>query len=193
MSITGVDIPISLIRDDFAAGLWPDVSNKIYYSRAFITEKSIGGGKEIIPEVYTGSKEYQEVLFDDRYNVSVFFTADDARNNLKEKPETVISAIFSVNLDAIYPGVAWRQEENVHADVLQIFQVATTAYSIQSIDMIVGLNAYDPFFKENVKQYDTQPWHVFKLNLGIKYYYDCNDDAYNRGDDNTYPDPVIIN
>lgn len=191
MSITGVDIPISQLRDDFAE-LWPDVSDQIYYSRAFTNERIVDGDKQIIPEVFETTKEYKEVLFNDRWNVSVFFTVDSERNNLKDQPETVISAIFAVNLNAIYPGVNYRQEENVHADVMQIFEVSNTAYAIDSIDLTVGLNAYDPFYKENVKQYNMHPWHTFRFDFAMRYSYDCNDNAYNRGPANLYPDPVII-
>ncbi|MCH8067850.1 MAG: hypothetical protein IID16_01055 [Candidatus Marinimicrobia bacterium] len=190
--ITGVDIPISLIRDDFAAGLWTSVSNRIFYSRAFRNEKLIGEDIQVIPEVFTANKEYKEVLFDNKWNVSVFFDVSNERTNIREKPTTVISAIFAVNLNAIYPGVAYRQEENVHADVLQIFNATTSSYRITSIDIITGIDAYGDFFRDNVKGFNMQPWHTFRLDLGIQYFYDCNDTAFNRGAANDYPDPVIF-
>lgn len=190
--ITGVDIPISKIRDDLADGLWTDVGNKIYYSRVMRDERLIEGTFELIPEVWTSGTEHKEVLFDDTLNVLVFFDVDENRSNVRDKPQTTISAVFAVNLETIYPGTGRTSEENVHSDVLQIFDQSRSSYKINEIDIVSGINAYGDFFRGNIKGFNMHPFHTFRMDLGIEYEYGCNDSDFNRGADKPYPDPVII-
>lgn len=195
MSLTGIDIPISLIRDDFSYGLWTTVSNRIFYSRAFRNEKLINASNQLIPEVFTENNEYKEVLFDDKWNISVFFDVSESRSNQIDNPSALISAIFAVNLDEIYPGETFRQEENVHGDVIQLLENSRSSYRIidNEVNIVSGLNAYGDFFRDNVNQYNMQPWHTFRVDMTVEYVYACVDNEFTRGSANPYPDPVIIN
>ena len=192
--ITGVDIPISLIRDNLVQNLWSNVSNQIYYTRAFRNVIQIDGSERVIPEVFTENREYREVLFDNKWNVLVFFDVDNERSNILDKPETNLNIIFAVNLDAIHPGGDFRQEDNVQADVLQVLK-DTSNVSIDKTNATIksGIDAYEDFYRENIVGFNMQSFHTFKIALSVKYIYDCNDSQNNPVTSNPYPEPIIKN
>lgn len=194
MSVTGIDVPIALIRDELANVLWTDVSNRVFYAKCYRNEKVIQGSKQLIPEIYTEQKEYKEVLFDDRYNVSVFFDAREARTDIYEKPEGQISIIFAVNLEALYPGETYRTSENALADVVTAIRNARGAFSYSSLEATVGLNAYGDFYRDNVKKYDMHPYHTFRVDMDVSFDY-CGDDYIStqlREGGFVYPFPIIF-
>jgi len=68
-------------------------------------------GEDTIPEVYVGGNEYEEVLFNDKFNVTSFFLVDDnvTNNNGPGEEATYtqgISVIFQANLAALYPSMS---------------------------------------------------------------------------------------
>ncbi len=192
--ITGVDIPISLIRDNLVQNLWNNVSNQIYYTRSFRNVRQIDGSERVIPEVLDENRKYKEVLFDNKWNILVFFDVDNERSNILDKPETNLNIIFAVNLDAIHPGDDWRQEDNVHADVLQILRdTSNVSIDKTNANLKSGIDAYEDFYIENITAFNMQPFHTFKIELSIKYIYDCNDSQNNPVSSNPYPEPIIKN
>ena len=196
MNLTGVDVPIALIRDDLASYLWPDVSNKIFYAKAYRNEKFINGGNQLIPEVYTQDAEYCEVLYDDRYNVSVFFDAGDTRDNVYDQPQAEITIHFAVNLEAVHPGQTYRTEENAIRDVIEVLRNSRNAYSIDENEMSVdnGLIGYGDFFRDNVKGFNMHPCHVFSVSFNVNFTYDCGNPHISTigAQAFVYPFPIIL-
>jgi len=192
--ITGIDVPISLIRDNLVQNLWNDVSNQIYYALAYRNLIDIGGTLQLIPEVFTSAKDYREVLFDNKWSILVFFDVDPVRNNVIDRAETELRAIFAVNLDNIYPGSTYRKVENVHADVLQVIRdTSNVSIDKTSVNIVSGLDAYGDFYRENITSYNMQPFHTFSVNMTLKYVYDCNDSQNDPVTSNPYPEPIIKN
>lgn len=192
MGVSGVDIPIALIRDDLAANLWLTIPNRIFYANAYRNLSKTG---QVIPEIYTENGEYKEVLFSDKLNILVFFDANDERTNIIEKPSTVISIIFAVNLDVIYPGESFRQEENVHRDVIQVLNNSRSPYNITSINLFSGRTAYSEYFVDNVQKFNMQPWHAFKIDAEVDFNYDCDDEFIQtqlRIASFVYPFPIVF-
>lgn len=179
----GVDKPISLIRNDLANNLWTTLPKRILYSKCYRNEKNIRGAIQLIPEVYTEKREYREVLFDDNYDLLVFFDAGDERTNIKEDPSADISIYFAVNLESIYPDSAYREEEASHRDVMQVLENSRSSYGYENLSITSGLNAYGDFYRENVKKYNMQPWHTFRV--------DMEDVNYNYDNCNRYVAPVV--
>lgn len=194
MSITGIDVPISLIRDNLVQNLWNNVSNQIYYALAYRNLINIDGAAQLIPEVFTSAKDYREVLFDNKWSVLVFFDVDTVRNNVIDQPETELRIIFAVNLDNIYPGLTYRQVENVHADALQVIRdTSNVSIDKTSVNIVSGLDAYGDFYRENIIGYNMQPFHTFSVNMSLKYVYDCNDSQNGPVTPGVYPDPILKN
>jgi hypothetical protein len=192
MSLTGIDIPISLIRDNLVQNLWNDVSSQIYYALAYRNLIDIDGTLQLIPEVFTTVKDYREVLFDNKWNVLVFFDVDPVRNNVIDQAETELRVIFAVNLDNIYPGSTYRQVENVHADVLQVIRdTSNVSIDKPSVNIVSGLDAYGDFYTGNITAYNMQPFHTFSVNMTLKYVYDCNDSQNDPVTPGVYPDPIL--
>ena len=192
--ITGIDIPVSLIRDDLVQNLWNDVSTQIYYALAYRNLREIDGSNQLIPEILDENRKYKEVLFDNKWNVLVFFDVNPVRNNVIGQAETELRVIFAVNLDNIYPGSTYRQVENVHADVLQVIRdTSNVSINKTSVNIVSGLDAYGDFYRDNITAYNMQPFHTFSVNMTLKYVYDCNDSQNDPVTPGTYPDPILKN
>ena len=192
--MTGVDVPIALMRDDFAASLWTDVPKRIFYSKAYRNQRK----GNLIPEVFTGSdqnNEYEEVMFSDEWNVLVFFDAPGTRANVRDEAQITIEAYIAVNLRALYPDATWRAEEDAHRDVVKVLEQSRSAYPVKSIEVTAGLDAYGDFFTENVKGFNMQPYHVFRVDIESAFMYDCDDGFIStqlRVPGFVYPDPIIF-
>jgi len=136
-------------------------------------------GEDTIPEVYVGGNEYEEVLFNDKFNVTSFFLVDDnvTNNNGPGEEATYtqgISVIFQANLAALYPSITHRADAELHDDIFKAFNSFTT--DVQGVS--TGLdNVYsDVTVLENIEFTDMSDFHVVKFNVNIDYLYNCKFD-----------------
>jgi hypothetical protein len=125
-------------------------------------------GELVVPEVFTGGKEYKEINFDD---ASYLFFAESDRVDYKQGLNTAnVYAVFRLNLTKLKPAVAHRADEEVRIDVQQFAQKGHYAFELQSIETGVSaaFREYSGWVKD-VKYSDMHPWHVFRLNFLVKY------------------------
>jgi len=189
--MTGIDIPISNLRNAFASRLWGDVDKKIYYSRVF---RNLNTQKELIGEVFISDKEYKEVHFDDTYHVNCFFDVADEISNTETGLQTTreVGIVFAVRVDKIYPDLDYRAVEELYSDVLAVINDSEGRRVIPD-NIITGLNAYGDLSTANLKAYDMQPWHVFRVNTTMQVNYGCAI-TYTPSQINAfeYPFPIIF-
>lgn len=190
MNLTGVDVPISGLRSSFASMLWKDVSDKIYYSRVFRNPDKNGN---TIGEVFIGDKEYEEVHFDDRYNVNSFFDVDPEITDVNPILQTKrnVGIVFAVRVDKIYPDLTYRAVEELYRDVLLVIN-NTHSMEVITDTIVTGLDAYGDLYTGNLKAYDMHPWHVFRVNTEMIVQYDCGQVDNTTVNAFQYPFPIIL-
>lgn len=120
-----------------------------------------------VPEVFNGV-DYTEAHFD---TVSYsFFGQSDKVDYKAPLNSTSVYLVFKLDLKKIKPAVPHRADEEVRIDVQQFAAKGQYGFELQSIE--TGVNAafreYAGWVKD-VKYSDMHPWHVFRLNLLVKY------------------------
>lgn len=185
--MTGIDVPISIVREAFADNLWTDTTNKIFYS---LVDRNLDPDGNLIDEVFISEKDYKEVHFDDRRNVVCFFDASETLDNLDGNSIMTrdVGIIFAVNIPTVYPSLTYRAKEELYRDVREVI-LTTQALDVVVNDIVAGLNAYGDLSTEGLIAYNMQPWHTFRVNTTMKFNLDCDVDLNLS---NPYPDPIII-
>lgn len=187
MSLTGIDVPIAILRQSFADNLWTDVTNKYFYARVF---GNLNENNQLIGEVLDIGTEYKDVQFDDTLNMLSFFDVGDIVSNVDPDKQTTqeVGIVFAVKLTEIYSSISYRATEEVYRDVLNVIN-ETSALTVTPNEIIRGLEAYGNLSTDGLLQYNMQPWHTFRINTEMKLSFDCSKDL---NLDDAYPD-VIVN
>ena len=187
MSLTGIDVPIAILRQSFADNLWTSVTGKEFYARVFT---NLNKNKQLIGEVLQSGNEYKDVQFNDTLNMVSFFDVGDTVSNVDPDNQTTqdVGIVFAVKLTAIYSSISYRATEEVYRDVLNVISNTSTLEIVPN-EIIRGLNAYGNLSTEGLLQYNMQPWHTFRINTEMKLSFDCSRDLSLN---DSYPD-VITN
>jgi hypothetical protein len=185
--MTGIDVPISILRDSFATQLWTGVTNKIFYS---LVDRNNDREGKLVDEIYTSNNEYEEVQFDDRRSVVCFFDANGNLEGLNGNSEMTrnVGIIFAVNISKVYPLLTYRAKEELYRDVRNVI-LTTQALDIVPAEITPGLNAYGDLSTEVLGQYNMHPWHTFRVDTTMKFNLDCD---VSLSLTYPYPDPIII-
>lgn len=122
--------------------------------------------KGIIPEVYDGKKEYREIYFNDKVDANSFFLVDDTRTGDKLY-SVIVSIIFQIKLDKIFPNIVHRADEKAHKQVLDVLE-RTTLVKINSLQTGIA-NVYSGLLVDQSKFDNMQPFHVFKVDIDVNY------------------------
>lgn len=165
----GIDAPIQVIQQLFIDELWLDIdsSRKEFNDRVF---RNLDKEGNIYPEVFIdNTNDYRRVKFNDRLDVLSWFDVSPIPNSFNGGYSTrEVGIFFAVNLDKLYPDLAHRAVEESHRDVLQLLDLSNVLG-----DAITGELAYGDFNVDNLKLYDMQPWHVFRINYLMEYIINC--------------------
>lgn len=184
---TGIDIPIAVIRDEFANRLWTSTANKVFYA---LVDRNLDEDDNLKGEIFVSGNTYNEVHFDNKRNVVCFFDASETLENLDGNSIMTrdVGIIFAVNIPTVYPNLTYRAKEELYRDVREVI-LTTQALDVVVNDIVAGLNAYGDLSTEGLVAYNRQPWHTFRVNTTMKFNLDC-DMELNLS--NPYPDPIII-
>ena len=147
---------------------WDSLPNVTYESnhRAYKTPGELAGREGLIPEIYDGKDEYREVYLNDKIDANSFFLVDDSRTG--DKLYTIIvSIIFQLKFDNIFPNITHRADEEAHKQVLDVLE-KTTLVKINSLQTGIA-NVYSGLLVDQSKLDDMQPFHVFKVDMDINY------------------------
>jgi hypothetical protein len=156
---TGIDIHIQNLQAQFLANLF---AGKLYssYGRAFLNEKN-----GIIPEVYNGANEYQDVLLDDTLDAISFFTVNPLQEFDYQYSTANVSIYFFVNLSTLF-SYTHRAVEEVHLLVLKEIDKANI---FKVLRLITGRDAVKDFAIRQPELLDMQPYYCFKFECSINY------------------------
>ena len=165
----GIDAPIQELQELFIDELWTDIAadKKQFNHRVF---RNLDRNGNLIPEIIvSGSNEYEEVKFNDSLTALSWFDVSDTPTSFDGGQSTrEVGIFFAVNLTEIYPNLDHRAVEEVHRDVLELLDSS----NVQG-DAITGEAAYGDFSVDNLKRYNMQPWHVFRIPYLMQYTIDC--------------------
>ena len=162
MTITnpvGIDAEIQKLQATFLARLFV---GKLYSShgRAFLNSHDQG----VIPEVYDGASEYQEVLLDDTRDAISFFTVNPEMEIKLREATAQVDIYFFVNLAAIF-AYTHRATEEVHILVLKEINNS----SFQAYRLIQGTEAIKEFEIRRPELMNMEPFYVFKFQTKITF------------------------
>lgn len=145
-------------------------SNKDYnsYARAYRNQANDGH----VPEVYVGSKEYKEVMIDDKVKALSFFVLGESVPFNTGQYQAPIALIFCVQLNKLKNGTT-REDEEVRSDVIRLVQ-NNLKWGFRFTGYETGIeNVFKEFdgLRRNtgMKFRDMQPFHVFRLNFELTY------------------------
>lgn len=169
----GIDIVIDGLQEELYTGLtakgWTDYES---YPRTYKNETKEG----LIPETYTDKGEYKEVYFDDKFNATSFWIAEDVKTQDNDPRFKVnIKVIFQVKLNKLYPTITHRADEEMHKDISSILgnsyvvdryntKITTGIKKIYNDEGLISTKGFE----------DMSNYHVVKFDIGVDYAFACN-------------------
>jgi hypothetical protein len=136
------------------------------YGRAYRNQKEKG----YIPEVYTGSDEYEEVFADDSLKVLSFFGVGDSFKGSYSLTGPVF-LIFFVNIEELKT-LTHRGDEEVRLDVQLICKDADFGFTMTGVQTGID-NVYKEYpgirRDEGMLSKDMHPYHCFRIDFELTY------------------------
>lgn len=173
----GIDYEIDKIQK----GLFNELTtigwiNYESYNRAYRNRKF----ENTFPEVYIGKGEYKESLFDDKFNVTSFFLAEEEKRQTEDfQVEQDISIIFQANLKKLYPNILHRADEEMQRDIYLSLKKIFVDEKIQTI--ITGVdNVYRTLEIKSDKKflYDMSFFHILRIDFKLNFLIDeCSENC----------------
>lgn len=164
----GIDRVVDSLQTKLEGLGW---SNYQIYPRAYKNDSE----GNLIPENYTGNKEYREVLFDDTYDATTFFLADDTfeAQSYGQRLLTTLSVFFQVKLNKLKSSIAHRADEEVRYDAVLALRNNKHGWVINNV--ITGVaNVYAGLDSTKIINDDMSNYHVFRIDMSGSYAVDCN-------------------
>lgn len=161
--MVGLDKEIGMLKKHIEKKLkWKDVE---FFGRVYKNPTKNDDGKSI-PEVYTGEKEYKEVLTNDLKSGVVFFSDSEKHSSVNsQEMETELSIIFILNLSKLKSDQVRSDIEIQHEALVLLNETKQLSIS----ELSIGLDAMKEFDTSKIKLSDMQPWHIFSIKGKIKY------------------------
>jgi hypothetical protein len=169
----GIDVAIQSLQSYLYSKLTSfGVSDYESYGRIYKNGKN---GK-LIPERYTEGNEYEEVLFNDKMNMTSFFAVADV-TPVAEKPKALVSVIFQLKLDKVFPLISHRADEEFINLIVILFEKYHKNIQLKSI--VRGIDqVYKEFDKTKIKWTDMQDFNVVRFDIELNYDYSCKYNAF---------------
>ena len=143
------------------------IANYESYGRVYKNGKN---GK-LIPERYDENREYEEVLFNDKYDMTSFFAIADV-TQFDEKPKNTVSIIFQLKLDKVFPLISHRADEEFINLIIVLLEKSPKKVNIKSIARGID-QVYKEFDKTKIKFTDMQDFNVVRFDIELNYEYSC--------------------
>jgi len=152
----GIDIPLKYLQSFLNSQLFSGNSYEAY-ARAYLVDG--------IPYVYVGSREYQELLFNDVNEAQSFFMVGDREEINVNHYQADVDIVFFVDLATCYPTITHRADEECVREIWQLLTGQPASFKLTSIK--TGENALD-----GIKYTDTmQPYFIAKFSGTLIYNY----------------------
>jgi hypothetical protein len=168
---TGIDFYIQKLQTQLSTSLvtkW-GITDSQYkaYGRCYRNKKDNG----YVAEIYTGGNEYKDAYWDDSLSAISFFGITGSEKNAGQMVADV-HLVYMVNIKKLKPSITHRGDEEVRADVLDVFHLSTEGFRFESLELWIDnvLREYPGSIRENgLKAVDMHPIHCFRLNLKLIY------------------------
>jgi hypothetical protein len=161
----GIDKVIQAAQTKLIAGLHTTKTVEVY-GRAFRNERDGG----VVPEVFVSGREYQDVMYNDKVDCTIFFDpADQVTYNGAGQAQSEIGIVVQCNLHTLYPDKGRHATELIERDVIDIIE-AQTPFRVTGI--VKGYPAIEMFAMTSRVRFDMQPHYVFRLQTVVNYQYD---------------------
>jgi len=147
------------------------------YDRVYKNPKA-ARGSALIPEHFTGGKDYQEVFYNDNFSLTSFFIMDEDSEFENGQMIADVSLIFQANLDELYPTIAHRADEELRNLFIHLSQKYYSFDSFQFINLETTIDSvYREFEREQIRLEDMSEKHCFRLNYEVRYTPECCTDC----------------
>lgn len=141
------------------------------YDRVY---KNYHNATGLIPEHFTGGKDYKEVFYNDNFDLTSFYVADDTSEMQTGDGFITVSLIVQANLAELYPAIAHRADEELR----NLFTYAANTFfsfdnfALESIETSIE-RVYREFYQNDIKLDDMSEKHCFRMNFRVKYTPEC--------------------
>lgn len=142
------------------------------YDRAYKNPAQSGDG--MIPEYFTGGKDYKEVFYNDKYYMSSFYILGESATIVKNTAENDLSLIVQADLKRIYPLIQHRADEELRNLFTHLCINAPLFDVITFVNVETGIDrVFREFTQSGIKLEDMSSKHCFRLNFKVKYTPEC--------------------
>ena len=146
------------------AHLWP-TAVKQFTGRIFRTEIMEGFQVKIMPLKHiAGSKNYEDVLKDDRLNAQCFFDLMPEIVYTGRVGEYKLRCVFFVNLEALYPALS-RTEATMQAQIDTEKVLSSYVFTLERF--VLGVTAVKDYVFKDATISDMQPHFIYRVDLKI--------------------------
>ncbi|MFW6371420.1 MAG: hypothetical protein ACOC10_09475, partial [Bacteroidota bacterium] len=135
------------------------------YGRVYMEPDS---NNNVRPLAYIGTNEYKDVLFNDQRNI-IFFYETSTRSFQTSRYQSVINAVFMLDLLKCYPAITHRADEEAHSDVSKLLEKGGDLV-IQNL-VTRQSNVLSDFSIPETIILDTHPRHLFRVEMLVNYKY----------------------
>jgi hypothetical protein len=163
-----LDYEIQSIQDHLYSGLADfGVANHESYARCYVNERA---GKKI-PEWTKNTKEYVDVLFNDKSYLTTFFLSGDTTINENEH-QTEVSLYVQARLDKLFTTATKRVDAELINLISFYLQDNPSGHSFDGY--VKGFdNVYSGLDVAKEDYVDMGKYCILKFNLTVTYYIDC--------------------
>ncbi len=174
----GVDTVIQYLQNKWYNKLLGNWGNSVYqmYPRANKNKKE----DQTIPEISLDEENYDEVLINDKFDVTSFFLIDNESTFTDEykRINQRVSLIFQADLFALYNG-AERMDQRFNMDVLRVVRqesqfIFGDISLIETVDDVYRDLSLSGDFKRKIDVTDISHQHILRVDFNLIYKPNCN-------------------
>lgn len=170
-NIVGVDVPIQKLQNYLYLKLEAmGIVNFDMYARCYVVENDSGK----VPVWIYNNKEQEEVLFNDKRNLTAFFLTNNTIK-INDVASTTTSLIFQLKLNKVFPSINDRTDENFINIMMGLFNNYPINLKLSQITKGID-NVYREFSKKHISNVDTINYFVCRFDFETTYTYNnlCN-------------------
>ncbi len=168
----GLDLRIDQFQSSQFTALGFDADDYQSYPRVYVNEIELKSGKRgHIPEYFTSvGNDYEDVMFNDNFNLSSFFYQHTRTGHEKQTGTVRVSQIIQAKLDQLFPSAPHRFDEELK-EMFEKFAINFRAHDqFKLVDTFTTIEeVYRDFITEQIKYDDMHPFYVVRLEYLVRY------------------------
>jgi hypothetical protein len=142
------------------------------YPRVYMNEKVIDGKRGHIPEYFTSAgNDYEDVMFNDNYDLSSFFYQHTRTEYDKQTGTVRVSQIIQAQLDRLFGDVPHRFDEELKG-MFEDYAIRKfpSRDQFKLVDTFTTIEeVYRDFLTEHIEHDDMHPFYVVRLEYLVRY------------------------